>query len=106
MLQWYSGEMLVFPCVLNVLSLLTTDKVHLSKTDIEQPPLDVIHIYKDGGILAGVLPEYLGQWAAEKLRCQGVTLMPKSKYPKGLKPSHFLRVWNETRTPLFVDECI
>ncbi|XP_063832154.1 uncharacterized protein LOC135081364 [Ostrinia nubilalis] len=45
----------------------------------DQPPLQVVHMFKDKGILSSVLPEYLGEWAAEKIRCEGVTLVPKTQ---------------------------
>ncbi|XP_075982271.1 apoptosis-inducing factor 1, mitochondrial-like [Anticarsia gemmatalis] len=47
--------------------------------DPDPGPIEFVHIYKDKGLMAGILPEYLGEWAAEKVRCQGVTLMPKTQ---------------------------
>ncbi|CAG5057879.1 unnamed protein product [Parnassius apollo] len=47
--------------------------------DPEKQPLEIVHIYKDKGIMAGVLPEYLGEWAAEKIKNEGVTVKPKTQ---------------------------
>lgn len=49
---------------------------------VERPPdtdpIELTFMYKDRGIMASILPEYLGEWAAEKVKCEGVSLMPKS----------------------------
>jgi hypothetical protein len=45
----------------------------------DEEPITFVHMYKDKGILSGVLPEYLGVWAAEKIKCEGVTMMPSSE---------------------------
>ncbi|KAH9638479.1 hypothetical protein HF086_016804 [Spodoptera exigua] len=42
----------------------------------DAPPLELVHVYKDKGILSGILPEYLGVWAAEHIKCEGVKLVP------------------------------
>ncbi|XP_026333696.1 uncharacterized protein LOC113240576 [Hyposmocoma kahamanoa] len=39
-------------------------------------PPHIVHLYKNKGILSGILPEYLGEWAAEKVRCENVTMRP------------------------------
>ncbi|KAL0830163.1 hypothetical protein ABMA28_003620 [Loxostege sticticalis] len=44
-----------------------------------EEPIQFVHIFKDKGIMSSVLPEYLGEWAAEKIRCEGVTLIPKTQ---------------------------
>ncbi|CAK1588880.1 unnamed protein product [Parnassius mnemosyne] len=49
------------------------------EVDPEKQPLEIVHIYKDKGIMAGVLPEYLGEWAAEKIKNEGVTVKPKTQ---------------------------
>lgn len=45
----------------------------------DQEPIEIVHMFKDKGILSSILPEYLGEWAAEKIKREGVTLMPLSK---------------------------
>ncbi|XP_072945364.1 apoptosis-inducing factor 1, mitochondrial-like [Epargyreus clarus] len=58
---------------------------HLGKMNqlMERPddeePIQFVQLLKDRGIMAGVLPEYLGEWAAEKIKCEGVTVMPKTQ---------------------------
>ncbi|XP_026751641.2 apoptosis-inducing factor 1, mitochondrial [Galleria mellonella] len=42
----------------------------------DQEPIEIVHMFKDKGILSSILPEYLGEWAAEKIKREGVTLMP------------------------------
>lgn len=44
----------------------------------DEDPIEFVHVIKDKGLLAGTLPEYLGEWAVEKIKCEGVTVMPKS----------------------------
>lgn len=29
--------------------------------------------------MAGVLPEYIGEWATEKIKAEGVTVVPRSE---------------------------
>ncbi|KAJ2945272.1 hypothetical protein O0L34_g9350 [Tuta absoluta] len=41
-------------------------------------PPKILHIFKGKGILSSIIPEYLGEWAAEKLKCQNVTIMPST----------------------------
>ena len=43
----------------------------------DEPPIEIAHVYKDKGVLSGILPEYLGEWAAEQIKCVGVTQIPK-----------------------------
>ncbi|XP_030023365.2 apoptosis-inducing factor 1, mitochondrial [Manduca sexta] len=45
----------------------------------DEEPIQFVHMFKDKGLMAGVLPEYLGEWAAEKIKCEGVTVMPKTQ---------------------------
>ncbi|CAH0663642.1 unnamed protein product [Spodoptera exigua] len=45
----------------------------------DAPPLELVHVYKDKGILSGILPEYLGVWAAEHIKCEGVKLVPNAQ---------------------------
>ncbi|XP_060806156.1 apoptosis-inducing factor 1, mitochondrial [Amyelois transitella] len=45
----------------------------------ETPPIEFVHMYKGKGVLSNIVPEYLGQWAAEKIRCEGVTMMPQTQ---------------------------
>ncbi|KPI98287.1 Putative apoptosis-inducing factor 1, mitochondrial [Papilio xuthus] len=47
--------------------------------DPDHEPIKIVHIYKDKGIMASVIPEYLGEWAAEKIRKEGVTIKPKTQ---------------------------
>ncbi|CAH2055603.1 unnamed protein product, partial [Iphiclides podalirius] len=47
--------------------------------DPDKEPIKIIHLYKDKGIMAGVLPEYLGEWAAEKIKNEGVVVKPKTQ---------------------------
>ncbi|XP_073954351.1 apoptosis-inducing factor 1, mitochondrial-like [Choristoneura fumiferana] len=51
---------------------------NMPKEDVEKEPIEIVMMYKDGGILSNIIPEYLGEWAAEKIRCQGVKTMPKT----------------------------
>ncbi|CAH0718902.1 unnamed protein product, partial [Brenthis ino] len=43
----------------------------------DEEPIQIVHMMKDKGIMAGALPEYIGEWAAEKIKCEGVTVIPK-----------------------------
>ncbi|XP_047027846.1 apoptosis-inducing factor 1, mitochondrial-like isoform X1 [Helicoverpa zea] len=57
---------------------------HLGKMNKMMPLEDgpgrvITHVYKDKGILSGILPEYLGVWAAELIKCEGVTQVPKAQ---------------------------
>ncbi|XP_047515412.1 apoptosis-inducing factor 1, mitochondrial-like isoform X2 [Pieris napi] len=58
---------------------------HLGRMNkvVERPehedPIQFVHIYKDRGILGGIIPEYLGEWAAEKIRAEGVTCMRQTQ---------------------------
>ncbi|CAG9572000.1 unnamed protein product [Danaus chrysippus] len=61
-LAWYLGRM---------------NKV-VERPDDEEP-IQFVHVIKDKGLLAGILPEYLGEWAVEKIKCEGVTVMPKTQ---------------------------
>ncbi|XP_035442549.1 apoptosis-inducing factor 1, mitochondrial isoform X2 [Spodoptera frugiperda] len=45
----------------------------------DTPPLELVHVYKDKGILSGILPEYLGVWASEHIKCEGVKLVPNAQ---------------------------
>nr|XP_034836353.1 apoptosis-inducing factor 1, mitochondrial-like [Maniola hyperantus] len=45
----------------------------------EEHPIELVQVVKDKGILAGILPEYLAEWAAEKIKGEGVTIMPKTQ---------------------------
>ncbi|XP_063384580.1 apoptosis-inducing factor 1, mitochondrial-like [Cydia fagiglandana] len=54
------------------------EKVEKDEKDKYKPPLQIAHMYKDAGILGNILPEYLGEWAAEKIKCEGVNIMPKT----------------------------
>ncbi|XP_047538897.1 apoptosis-inducing factor 1, mitochondrial-like [Vanessa atalanta] len=45
----------------------------------EKEPLKIVQIIKDKGIMSGVLPEYIGEWATEKIKCEGVTVIPKTQ---------------------------
>ncbi|XP_037871110.1 apoptosis-inducing factor isoform X1 [Bombyx mori] len=45
----------------------------------DEEPLQIVHVFKDKGIMAGVIPDYLGEWATEKIKCEGVTVMPKTQ---------------------------
>ncbi|RVE51192.1 hypothetical protein evm_004157 [Chilo suppressalis] len=45
----------------------------------EEEPIEFVHIFKDKGILSSVIPEYLGEWAVEKIKCEGVTVLPKTQ---------------------------
>ncbi|XP_013139250.1 PREDICTED: apoptosis-inducing factor 1, mitochondrial isoform X1 [Papilio polytes] len=47
--------------------------------DPDHEPINIVHVYKDKGIMASVIPEYLGEWAAEKIRKEGVTIRPKTQ---------------------------
>ncbi|XP_049878849.1 apoptosis-inducing factor 1, mitochondrial-like [Pectinophora gossypiella] len=42
-------------------------------------PPQFLHVFKDKGILSGILPEYLSEWAAEKIKCENVSIMPKTQ---------------------------
>ncbi|XP_050682782.1 apoptosis-inducing factor 1, mitochondrial-like [Leptidea sinapis] len=50
----------------------------MERTEDEQP-IKMLHIYKDAGILSSYIPEYLGVWAAEKIKAEDVTVMPKTQ---------------------------
>ncbi|KAI5636934.1 pyridine nucleotide-disulfide oxidoreductase domain-containing protein [Phthorimaea operculella] len=41
-------------------------------------PPQILHVFKGKGILSSIIPEYLGEWAAEKLKCQNVSIMPNT----------------------------
>ncbi|KAJ8728510.1 hypothetical protein PYW07_006206 [Mythimna separata] len=45
----------------------------------DEPPIEIVHVYKDKGVLSGILPEYLGVWAAEQIKCAQVTQIPKAQ---------------------------
>ncbi|CAH2264642.1 jg6250 [Pararge aegeria aegeria] len=45
----------------------------------KEESIEFVQMLKDKGILAGILPEYLSEWAAEKIKCEGVTIMPKTQ---------------------------
>ncbi|KAJ8721101.1 hypothetical protein PYW08_006566 [Mythimna loreyi] len=45
----------------------------------DEPPIEIVHVYKDKGVLSGILPEYLGEWAAEQIKCAQVTQIPKAQ---------------------------
>ncbi|KAJ0172493.1 hypothetical protein K1T71_011632 [Dendrolimus kikuchii] len=45
----------------------------------DEEPIKFVHIFKDKGVLSSVLPEYLGEWAAEKIKCEHVTQMSKTQ---------------------------
>lgn len=64
--------------------VLFSFKDNTPREDEDHDPIDIVMMYKDGGILSNVIPEYLGEWAAEKIRCQGVKMMPKSWFPSYL----------------------
>ncbi|XP_038218740.1 apoptosis-inducing factor 1, mitochondrial-like [Zerene cesonia] len=44
-----------------------------------EEPIQLVQIYKDRGILGAIIPEYLGEWAAEKIRAEGVTCMRQTQ---------------------------
>lgn len=48
----------------------------------DEEPIQIVHMMKDKGIMAGILPEYISEWATEKIKCEGVTVIPKSRSKK------------------------
>ncbi|KAL4703332.1 hypothetical protein ACJJTC_013098 [Scirpophaga incertulas] len=51
----------------------------LLKENPEKEPIQFVQIIKDKGIMSNVLPEYLGEWATEKIKCEGVLVLPKTQ---------------------------
>ncbi|XP_048481332.1 apoptosis-inducing factor 1, mitochondrial-like [Plutella xylostella] len=44
--------------------------------DDEDSKTEFLHIFKDKGILSGIIPEYLSEWAAERIKCPHVKTKP------------------------------
>ncbi|XP_052744561.1 putative apoptosis-inducing factor 1, mitochondrial [Bicyclus anynana] len=60
------------------LARMSKEGEHIQHAE-EEEPVQLVQVVKDKGILAGVVPEYLAEWATEKIKCEGVTVIPKTQ---------------------------
>lgn len=68
--------------------------------------LEVIQIFKEDGVLAKVLPEYLSMWASGRVQEEGVELIPQAIVMEAIADGDQVQLTLSNNTKLTVDEVL